>query len=271
MRAPRLPGVTFWRIGLALGTSPGAVFGGVMPMPEPHAFHTTRWSRVLLAGGAQEADDAQAALASLCRDYWYPLYAFARRRGMEGPDAEDATQGFFLHLLEGGALRRAKEERGRFRSFLLGSMQHYLNNLHRHDRALKRGGGNTPLSLDAMAAEERYRLEPGDPITPEAHFDRNWALALIERVFRRVEEDYEEAGRRDLFEALRPFLAGDSTRPGYDEIARRLGMSTAAVGTAVFRMRRRYGERLREEIAGTVASPAEVEEEIAQLMRAVAG
>lgn len=242
-----------------------------MPMPEPHAFHTTRWSRVLLAGGPQEADEAQAALAGLCRDYWYPLYALARRRGLDGPDAEDATQGFFLHLLEGGALRRAREERGRFRSFLLGSMQHYLNNLHRHDRALKRGGGKAPLSLDAMAAEDRYAREPADPLTPEAQFDRNWALALIERVFRRVEEDYGKAGKGDLFAALRPCLAGEAGHPGYEAIARELGMSTAAVGTAVFRMRRRYGELMREEIAHTVGSPAEVEEEIAQLMRAVGG
>lgn len=242
-----------------------------MNPPFEKAFHTTRWSRVLLAGGPQEAEEAQAALAGLCRDYWYPLYAFARRRGLDGHDAQDATQGFFLHLLEGGALRRAREERGRFRSFLLGAMQNFLQNEHRRDTALRRGGKESPVSLDAMAAEQRYALEPGDPMTPEAQFERNWAFSLLERVFRRVEEDYVQAGRGDLFEALRPFLAGESARPGYEAIARDLDMSAAAVGTAVFRMRRRYGERLREEIAETVSSPAEIEEEIAQLMRAVMG
>jgi RNA polymerase sigma factor (sigma-70 family) len=240
-----------------------------MNSPEEHAFHTTRWSRVLLAGGPQDADEAQAALASLCRDYWYPLYAFARRRGLDGHDAEDATQGFFLHLLEAGALMRAKEERGRFRSFLLGAMQKYLANEHRRKTARKRGGGVATLSFDAMVAEERYRHEPGDPLTPEAQFERSWALALIDKVFRRLAEDYEEAGKRDLYEALRPYLAGEASRPGYEAIARDLGMSAAAVGTAVFRMRRRYGEHMREEIAETVSSPSEVEEEIAQLMRAV--
>lgn len=240
-----------------------------MPSALPEVFHTTRWSRVLLAGGPQEEDEAQAALASLCRDYWYPLYAFARRRGLDGHDAEDATQGFFLHLLEAGTLTRAKEERGRFRSFLLGAMQNFLANEHRRKSTGKRGGGVATLSFDAMAAEERYRHEPGDPITPEAQFERSWALALIDKVFRRLAEDYEEAGKRDLYEALRPYLAGEASRPGYDAIARDLGMSAAAVGTAIFRMRRRYGERMREEIAGTVSSPAEVEEEIAQMMRAV--
>lgn len=240
-----------------------------MNPPEEHAFHTTRWSRVLLAGGPQEADEAQAALASLCRDYWYPLYAFARRRGLDVHDAEDATQGFLLHLLEAGTLMRAKEERGRFRSFLLGAMQKYLANEHRRKTAGKRGGGVATLSFDAMEAEERYRHEPRDPLTPEAQFERSWALALIDKVFRQLAGDYEEAGKRDLFEALRPYLAGEAARPGYEVIARDLGMSTAAVGTAIFRMRRRYGEHLREEIAGTVSSPAEVEEEIAQLMRAV--
>lgn len=241
-----------------------------MSPDDSQAFHTTRWSRVLLAGGPQEENEAQAALEGLCRDYWYPLYAFARRRGLDVPDAQDATQGFFLHLLEAGTLKRAREERGRFRSFLLGSMQHYLNNEHRRGRTQKRGGGKAILSLDAMAAEERYSHEPGDPLTPELQFERNWALALIERVFRRLEEDYTKAGRSDLFERLRPFLAGEAPRPGYEGIARDLGMSAGAVGTAIFRMRRRYGELMREEIAETVASPAEVEEEIAHLMRALA-
>lgn len=242
---------------------------GSMPDNVPNAFRTTRWSRVLLAGGPQGADEAHAALSDLCRDYWYPLYAFARRRGLDVPDAEDATQGFFLHLLEGGMLGRAREERGRFRTFLLGAMQNYLLNLHRHGRAMKRGGGKLPLSLDAMEAEGRYALESAETLTPEALFERNWALALIDRTFRRVEEDYGKVGRGKLFAALRPYLAGENPRSGYGEVAASLGMSSGAIATALFRMRRRFGEAMREEIAETVASPAEVEEEIAQLMRAL--
>lgn len=240
-----------------------------MSEKNPNAFRTTRWSRVLLAGGPGEEDESQTALGGLCRDYWYPLYAFARRRGLEVPDAEDATQGFFLHLFESGALARARAERGRFRNFLLGAMQNYLNNSHRHERAAKRGGGLKPLSLDAMAAEQRFSAELGDPLTPEAQFERSWALALIEKVFQRLAEDYEVAGKRDLYVALRPYLAGEPSNPSYEVIAGGLGMSAAAVGAAVFRMRRRFGEKMREEITETVSSPAEVEEEIAQLMRAL--
>jgi DNA-directed RNA polymerase specialized sigma24 family protein len=243
-----------------------------MPEVPQGAFLTTRWTRVLLAGrpGADTGEnEAREALASLCRDYWYPLYAFARRRGLEVADAQDATQGFFLHLLESGTLSRAKAERGRFRSFLLGSMRNYLNNEHRRGTAQKRGGGHQVLSLDAMAAEGRFSQEPSDPATPEAQFERAWAFALIERVSRRLAEDYERAGRSSLHEKLRPFLAGETARPRYELVAAELGLSTAAVATAVFRMRRRYGELMREEIAETVSTPQEVEEEIAHLMGAV--
>jgi len=248
-------------------------FLGLMSSDDLHSFNTTRWTRVLLAGrsGAVEGDsDGRAALADLCRDYWYPLYAFARRRGLEVPDAQDATQGFFLHLFEAGTLARASAEKGRFRSFLLGSMQHYLNKEHRHGQAAKRGGGALIFSLDEMAAEDRFSREPSDPATPEVLFERNWAFALIERVFHRLGEDYERAGRSRLFETLSPFLAGDKSRPGYEAIANELGMSPGAVGTAIFRMRRRYGELMRDEISHTVPTPQEVEEEIAHLMRVLA-
>lgn len=240
-----------------------------LPAPGRAAFRTTRWSRVLRAGDPARPD-ADAALAQLCRDYWYPLYAYARRCGLAVPDAQDATQGFFTHLLEADTLVRARSDLGRFRTFLLGAMSHYLANQRRQHAAKKRGGGVPPLSLDELSAEARYHREPADPLTPESQFERSWAFSLIERVFTRLGEDYARAGRSELFANLRPFLTADSARPGYDALARNLGLSTAAVGTAIHRMRRRYGELLREEIAHTVADPKEIEQEIAHLIAVVA-
>lgn len=231
-------------------------------------FVTTRWTRVLLAGG--ESADAEPALAQLCRDYWYPLYAFARRRGLMTEDAQDATQGFFLHLMEGGMLKRASAERGKFRTFLLGAMQHFLANERRDQHRQKRGGGEVFIEMDALDAEERFALEPADPMTVEAGFDRTWAFALIERVFHRLGEEFAQAGRTDLFEKIRPFLAPESARPGYAAVAQELGMSTSAVGVTIHRMRQRYGELLREEIFHTLASPEELDAEIAHLMEVVA-
>ncbi len=211
------------------------------------AFLTTRWSRVLLAG-REDSDSAQEALATLCQDYWYPLYAYCRRQGLEMHDAQDATQGFFNHLLEAGTLQRARAEQGRFRTFLLGSLRHFLANERRHQNAAKRSGGAV-VSFDEMAAEQRFASEPADSATPESLFERGWAFALIERVFRRLEDEYLAAEKHALFSALRPLLTAKSARPGHEALAVSLGMSTAAVGTAVFRMRRRYGELMREEIA----------------------
>ena len=231
-------------------------------------FHTTRWTVVLRAGG--ESAEADAALAQLCRDYWYPLYAFARRRGLTTPDAQDATQGFFLHLMESGLLKRASAERGKFRTFLLGAMEFFLANAHRDQHRLKRGGGETFIELDALDAESRFALEPADPLTADAQFDRSWAFALIERVFRRLGEEYDRAGRTEMFAKIRPFLAAESARPGYAALAQELGMSASAVGVTIHRMRQRYGELLREEISHTVSSPAELDGEITYLMEVVA-
>lgn len=224
----------------------------------------------MLAGQDAAADSARDAMAALCRDYWYPLYAYCRRQGLDMHDAQDATQGFFNHLLEAGTLQRARAEQGRFRTFLLGSLRHFLANERRHQNAAKRGGGGARISFDEMAAEQRFSSEPADSATPETLFERSWAFALIERVFRRLEEEYARAEKHTLFTALRPLLTAESARPGYEALAARLGMSTAAIGTAVFRMRRRYGELMREEIAETVSHADEVEEEIAHLIRVVA-
>lgn len=231
-------------------------------------FLTTRWTLVVQAGG--ESTEAEAALAQLCRDYWYPLYAFARRRGLITQDAQDATQGFFLHLLQGGMLKRASAERGKFRTFLLGAMQHFLTNEHRDRHRLKRGGGEVVLAMDAHSAEDRFALEPADPMTPEARFDRSWAFALIERVFGRLGAEFERAGRGELFAKIRPFLAAESARPGYAAVAQELGMSASAVGVTIHRMRQRYGEILREEILHTVSAPEELDGEIAYLLEVVA-
>ncbi len=231
----------------------------------PHLFQTTHWSRVILAADEERAD-AGVALAQLCQDYWYPLYAYARRRGRSPQDAEDVTQAFFLHMLEGGMLKRADAERGRFRTFLLAGMQKFLAKEHRHGTAQKRGGGEAVVELDGLDAEARFALEPAAADTAESLFERNWAFALIERVFRRLSEEYAVAGRSDVFAALRPFLAAESARPGYERVAAELGLSASGVGVAVHRMRKRYGELMREEIAETVQSPDEVEGEIAHLL-----
>lgn len=231
-------------------------------------FVTTRWTTVSRAGGSSE--DSEAALAQLCKDYWYPLYAFARRRGLTMHDAQDATQAFFVSLIEDGMLKQARAERGKFRTFLLASMQNFLANAHRAQQRLKRGGGTHCVELDALDAEARFALEPADPLTPEAQFERSWGFALIEQVFRRLGSEYEKAGRTSLFEKIRPFLAADSARPGYPALAQELGMSASAVGVMIHRMRQRYGELLREEILATVGSTEELDGEIKHLMDVVA-
>lgn len=220
-----------------------------------------------MRAGAEECGDA---LGQLCRDYWYPLYAFLRRRGLPVEEAQDVTQGFFLRVIEGDLLERAREEKGRFRSFLLGALQNFLANHRRHEQTQKRGGGVTTLSIDEMQAEQRFALEPADPLTPEAQFERSWAFSLLERVCVRLGDDYLAAGRADLFSKLQPYLAGKAQLAGYAELGRELAMSESAVAVAIHRMRRRYGELLREEIAHTVADPAEVEDEIVHLMKIVA-
>ena len=237
-------------------------------IPPAQTFLTTHWSRVLLASEGDK-EQSETALAQLCRDYWYPLYAYARRRGRSPQDAEDATQAFFLHILEGGMLKRADAERGRFRTFLLSGMQKFLAKEYRRDTAEKRGGAEEFVELDGLDAEARFALEPADPITAEAQFERSWAYALIEKVFRRLHGEYVEAGREALFAGIRPFLTAESARPGYEAAAEALGMSANGVGVAVHRMRKRYGELMREEITETVQSENEIDSEIAHLLEVV--
>jgi RNA polymerase sigma-70 factor (ECF subfamily) len=231
-------------------------------------FATTRWSLVLDAG-TELTPRGRAALATLCELYWYPLYAYLRRRNHSAEDAQDLTQGFFARLLEKHALHIVDRTRGRFRSFLLASLDHYVSNERDRDRAQKRGGGTSPISLDAAMAEDRYKLEPPDPWTPEKIFDRNWALTLLGRVLERLRTDLHAEGKGELFDHLKVYLAGEQGAPSYREIGAALGMSEGAVKVAVHRLRRRYRDLLYDEIAQTVSTQEEVELELQYLMESV--
>jgi len=230
---------------------------------------TTHWS-VVLAAGQSDTTSARQALAKLCQSYWYPLYSYVRRRGFSPPDAEDLTQEFFARFLEHRWVSNADREKGRFRTFLLSALNHFLANEWDKARAQKRGGGMVLVPLEFATAETRYSREPADPVTPEQHFERRWAMTLLEAVVERLRLEYEAEGKGSLFAALHPCLIGDRTSQPYDELAKKLGLSEAAVKSAVHRLRLRYRELLREEIAQTVAGPGEVESELRHLISVVA-
>jgi RNA polymerase sigma-70 factor (ECF subfamily) len=232
------------------------------------AFSTTHWSVVLTAGQDDPAG-AAAALEELCRKYWYPIYAFVRRHGAERTEAEDLTQGFFAHLLERETLKRVDRSKGRFRTFLLSALRKYLSNERDKRQTAKRGGGRQIISLDEAAAEGLYRLEPAGPGSPEKHFDRAWARALVERVLGALRAEYRAAGKGDLLAQLEPGLAQEPVPGRCADGAAALGLSEGTVRVALHRLRRRFGELLRQEIAQTVASPAEVDEEIRHLFAAL--
>jgi len=238
--------------------------------PDPGgAFCTTHWSLVLRAGNGDPAG-AATALEQLCAKYWYPIYAFVRRRGSGAHEAEDLTQAFFAQLLENDTLKRADRQRGKFRTFLLSVLNNFLNNEWDKRQTIKRGGQHQIISLDETEAEERYRHEPVEQITPEKLFERRWALMLLEQVLAQLKREYREAGKAELFARLEPCLA-EAPTPGLSaEWAAALGMNEGAVRVALHRLRRRYGELLRSEIANTVAGPAEVAEEIQHLFAAPA-
>jgi RNA polymerase sigma-70 factor (ECF subfamily) len=238
------------------------------PGPAARPFATTRWSLVAAAGQGQ-SPEAQQALASLCQIYWYPLYAYARRRLPSAHDAQDLTQSFFAELLEKGYLQAADPRRGKFRSFLLTAFKHFLSRQRERANAQKRGGGRLPLSLDFQAGERRYHLEPVDHATPETVYERRWALALLEQALARLRQETADAGKERLFESLKGALAGEGPHESYARIAEGLGLSEQAVKVAVHRLRRRYQELLRDEIAQTVASPEEIDDELRDLFAAV--
>ncbi|HVS31804.1 MAG TPA: sigma-70 family RNA polymerase sigma factor [Thermoanaerobaculia bacterium] len=223
-------------------------------------FATTQWSLVVAAGQRGSAE-AEAALERLCSQYWYPVFVFVRRQGHSLDQAEDLTQSFFTRLIEKEVLHEADQSRGRFRSFLLVSCQRFLSNERDRTLAAKRGGGKTPLSIDASAAEARYQHALAHEETPERLYERQWCVTLLERVLDDLREEYVTEGRQQLFERLRGFLTIDGDSGSQAEAARDLGMTIAAVKVAVHRLRRRYREALREHVAATVASPDEVEDE----------
>ena len=220
---------------------------------------------MVVTAGRNDTVRARAALENLCQTYWYPLYAYVRRRGHSPENAQDLTQEFFARLLERRWLERADQQRGRFRSFLLSAMNHFLSDEWDKARAQKRGGGRAPLPLQFDTAETRYGQEPADRVTPEQNFERRWALTLLDEVLRRLRSEYQRDGRAAWFEALHPCLVGDRTAQPYAELAVQLGVSEGTVKAAVHRLRQKYRQLLRDEIAQTVAEPGEVDEELRHL------
>jgi RNA polymerase sigma-70 factor (ECF subfamily) len=243
---------------------------GSTPPPRQPVFATTHWS-VVLAASRTDTSRAQAALEHLCRTYWYPIYAHVRRRGHLPEDAKDLTQAFFLSLLQHQSIANVDQSRGRFRSFLLGAVDYFLANEWARVRAQKRGGGQTVLSLDLAAAENRFDLEPAHKDTPDKQFDREWAGALLDAVLTRLEHEYRQDAKAELFEALKPALAVSRESQPYAVLAARFKMTEGALRVAVHRLRGRYRELLRAEIADTVNSPEEVRSELKHLFQVMSG
>jgi RNA polymerase sigma-70 factor (ECF subfamily) len=235
----------------------------------PAQFRTTHWSVVLQAGKAEESASADA-LEHLCRGYWHPIYAFVRRRGCSPEEAQDLVQGFFAALLRRKGLERVDPAKGRFRSFLLASVTHYLANERQRERGQKRGGGCEMISLDASDKEERYLVEPAHDLTPERLFEQRWAHLVLERVVARLQAELAAAGHAERFDRLKPFLSDDPEGVSYAEAAASLSLSVGAVTSMIHRMRLRYRELFRDEIAQTVADPSEVDDEIRHLIAAFA-
>jgi RNA polymerase sigma-70 factor (ECF subfamily) len=240
-----------------------------MPSATDARFTETHWTTVLAAAaGGCQSPQAQQALARLCESYWYPLYAFIRRRGYGPHDAQDLTQGFFVHLFEHDTLQRVDREKGRFRSFLLAALQRYLANERDKAQTLKRGGAVELVSWDEAQAQAMYSAEPSDNTTPERLFERRWAGALIERVIERLRQDYAARGRAEVHAALCPWLTGEIESGVYAELAARLRTNESSAKVALHRLRRRFGELLRHEVAHTVAYAADIDEEIRHLFAA---
>jgi RNA polymerase sigma-70 factor (ECF subfamily) len=244
------------------------VLGGEVSETDPKAtplFVTTRWSVVLHAGD-EDSPKAREALAELCRNYWFPLYACARKQGFDLHSAQDMTQEFFRRLIEKNYLSVADRRRGRFRWFLLTAFKCFLANEWDRAQALKRGGGKEIVSFDAMDAEERFRSEPSDHMSADQLYERRWASDLLAGARRRLREDYVTAGREERFELLKEHLPGGQPAMSQAELGAKLGLTEGTVKQEVFRIRRRYGELLREAVAQTVAHPDEVDDEISYLI-----
>ena len=230
-------------------------------------FVTTQWTMIAAAGSPDNPGHRQA-LEALCRTYWFPLYAYLRRQGCDSQQAQDYTQGFFASLLERQALQRADPAVGKFRSFLLASLKHFVADERDHAQAKKRGGGKC-FPLDVDDAETRYSLEPAEDLSPEKLFMRSWALTVLGEALAQLKAECIEAGKERIFEQLKTHLQADEMPAGYSEIASKLGMTESAVRVAVHRLRQRYGEMVRRQIAQTVADPREVDEELRELFAAL--
>lgn len=244
------------------------------PLPDwPHGnceFLSTQWSVVIRAAQTLSDEQSMRAMSGLCEACWYPLYAFARRQGLDAEQARDATQGFFASILEKHGLRGADPAKGRFRSFLLGAMKHYLINERRAATTQKRGGGALHLSIDDNAAEGRYRLEQADFLTPELTYEKRWAEDLLERVLTRLREECDADGRTGRFAVLEVYLVESKGAMPYAEAAAQLGISENATKSAVHRLRERYRAIFRDEILRTVTDESEVEDEIRHLLKVLA-
>lgn len=234
----------------------------------PRVFHTTHWS-VVVRAGENASPDAQAALATLCETYWFPLYSYVRRKGHSPDDAADITQDFFASLLTNETIRRADQTRGRFRTFLLTSLQNFLSNWHRARKAQKRGGDRKQLSLNFQDGERQFQLEPATTLTPERAFERRWAMVLMAKAMEKLEQEQTEAGRESTFSILKHYLGGTESQRPYKEICDQLGLTEGAVKVAVHRLRKRCREILRSEIEQTVDSSDQVDDELLQLFSAI--
>jgi RNA polymerase sigma-70 factor (ECF subfamily) len=228
------------------------------------AFTTTHWSVVLEAQG--ESPAAQEALEKLCCTYWRPIFAFLRRQGLPPAEAEDITQGFFAQLLERRSLDAVRKEKGRLRSYLLGALKYFVADEQRRAMAIKRGKGQRLIPLEELRSDERIDVEPADPVTPDMIYERRWALTVLERVLSRLKNEYRDADNAVLFDSLKELLPDEPGSPSQAEIATRLGMTENAVRQAFYRFRQRYQCLLREEIAHTVATPGDIEDELRHLI-----
>jgi RNA polymerase sigma-70 factor (ECF subfamily) len=242
--------------------------GSGNPGQEARGFLTTHWSNIFSASMIGKPE-REIALERLCRAYWYPIYSFIRRKGFNAHDAEDLTQGFFARFLEKNYVADADSSKGRFRTFLLNCAQNFLANEWDRKNAQKRGGGVEVISLDAPTAEERFHLEPAHDISPEKAFERQWVEAVLESVLRQLKQELSAAGKEEQFESLKIYLEDRGAVP-FEEMAKRLGVTEAAVKGVVRRMRQRYRDLFRQEIERTVADPREVEGEIRHLIEVLA-
>lgn len=228
-------------------------------------FATTQWS-VVLAAGEHQRQGAREALTHLCETYWYPLYAYVRRRVDNVHEAQDLTQAFFSHLIEKDAIARADPDRGRFRAFLLTALKNFLSNEWNKARALQRGGGRTEFSLDFDAAESRFRIEPSHELTPEKVYERRWVMTLLDNVLETLRLELTESGRQTYFEQFKNALTGDMAAGDYDRASEVLGITPAGAKQAAYRLRKRYRELFRDEVAQTVARDEDLDDEIGRLL-----